>query len=50
MIWYRVEYYKGTQNNDFVFWNFMGEEMGDDMKNFEKIVQLFENEFYYKSK
>ena len=46
MIWYRVEYFKNGLHNDFVFWKFAGNSMHDDMKKYECIVTLIDNEFY----
>jgi len=46
MIWFRIEYFNKDIHNDFVFWKFAGSSMPDDMKEYEKIVTLIDNEFY----
>ena len=44
MIWYRVEYYKNGQKNDFVFWKFVNHDLYGDMINYGEIVDLIDNE------
>lgn len=46
MIWYRVEYFKGSEHNDFVFWKFADDISRRDMENYEKIVSLIDSEFF----
>jgi hypothetical protein len=50
MIWYRIEYFKKDLHNDFVFWKFAGDSMYGDMKKYEIITTLIDEEFYYKHK
>lgn len=44
MIWYRVEYYKNGQKNDFVFWKFVNHDLYGDMIKYGQIVDLIDNE------
>lgn len=50
MIWYRVEYYRNGQSNDFVFWNFLNYDFNADMLKYKRIVDVIDQEVFNNEK